>query len=494
MNRAAKLLSGSAWNMAGQVLPLLVAVATIPWLISAVGLERFGFIALAWVLVGYASLFDLGIGRAVIRTVSARLAQGDREGADASGQAGLSFLLLLGLVVMAFTLLGTPLLVDRVLVVPTSLQGEAQGALRLLALSLPFVMLTSGYVGVLSAYQDFRLLNLVRALFSVLSYALPLAVALAGWATLPAVVGTIVALRAAGTVAFAWACARHHGFRWWPRRPPREQALELLQLGGWMSVSNVVGPLLTYLDRLLIAALVPLRAVGIYSAPYDLATRMLVIPYSIVAALFPMSAALQPGSPQAGKALSDITRYLFLSMFPLMFGTLALAHPAMRLWLGAEVGEQAAVVLQILAVGVFLNALTQGPATLIQAAGKPRDMALLHLAELPLFLAVLWALTTRLGIVGTALAASLRFAVDAAAVFWLAHRGFVMGPWPWRAAARPALLALALFAAALPCRSWLAALGVLVIGGLVFATYGWQVLLASSEKSHIAAWLSRRRH
>ena len=53
---------------------------------------------------------------------------------------------------------------------------------------------------------------------------------------------------------------------------------------------------------------------------------------------------------------------------------MALAHPAMTLWLGPDIGTQAGEVLQILAVGVFLNALAQGPATLIQAAGRPRDI------------------------------------------------------------------------------------------------------------------------
>ena len=492
MSRDHKLLWGSAWNLAGQAVPLLVAIAAIPWLIHWVGLERFGFIALAWVLIGYAGLFDLGIGRALIRTVSARLAQGDTPGADGSGRTGLTFLLGLGLLAGGLTALLAPSLVSHVLVVPPALQAEAEGAMFMLALSLPFVMLTSGYVAVLSAHQAFKLLNLIRGSFSVLSYLLPLALAAAGQVSLPAVVGTIVVLRIVGTLAFAVVCSARLGFRWRVDRPDRRLSLELLSLGGWMSVSNIVSPLLSYLDRLLIGALVPLRSVGIYAAPYDLLARLMVLPYAVVAAFFPIATAIEPGTPMASKALCDISRYLFLLMFPLLFAAMALAQPAMGLWLGPEIGAQAAAVLQILVVGVFFNALAQGPATLIQAAGRPRDMAILHLLELPLFLLLLWQLTVRWGITGTAVAATLRLSLDAAAVFVLALRSFVARPWPWRGAVVPALMAATLLGLAQPCRDWPAAAAVLLVGGAVFVLLAWKLLLLPGEQQRIVAFFKSR--
>ena len=493
MSPARKLIWGSAWNLAGQAVPLVVAIAAIPWLIRWVGLDRFGFIALAWVLIGYASLFDLGIGRALIRTMSARLAQGDTAGADGSGRTGLTFLLALGLLAAALTALATPLLIQHLLQVPPALQDEAQGALFLLALSLPFVMLTSGYVAVLSAHQDFKRLNLIRGSFSVLSYLLPLALAGAGWVSLPAVVGMIVVLRIVGTLAFALACSRRFGFRWRVHRPDRTLSLELLSLGGWMSVSNIVSPLLSYLDRLLIGALVPLRGVGIYAAPYDLLSRLMVLPYAVMAAFFPAATAIEPGGAAAKRALCDLSRYLFLLMFPLLFVAMALAQPAMGLWLGPQIGAQAALVLQILVVGVFCNALAQGPATLIQAAGRPRDMAMLHLFELPLFLLLLWQLTARWGITGTAIAATLRLSLDAAAVFVLALRGLVARPWPWRGAVLPALLAAALLALAQPCSDWAAAAALIGIGGAMYLLLGWKLILLPEERQQIVAWLASRR-
>src|SRR5687768_3823520 len=63
-------------NLAGHGAPLLAALFLLPPLVLRLDAERFGFLALAWALVGYFSLFDLGLGRALSRLVA------ERRGAD----------------------------------------------------------------------------------------------------------------------------------------------------------------------------------------------------------------------------------------------------------------------------------------------------------------------------------------------------------------------------------------------------------------------------
>jgi O-antigen/teichoic acid export membrane protein len=305
------------------------------------------------------------------------------------------------------------------------------------------------------------------------------------------VVGAIVLVRAVGTAAFAHACRRHCGFVWHPAWPPAEETRPLLAVGGWISVSNLVGPILGQLDRLIIGALVPLRSVGVYAAPADLTTRLMALPYAIVGAFFPRASHLAAGSPEAARAMADLTRWLYLVMLPPLVVLMALAWPALTLWLGPGIGGEAALVLQLLLPGVFANTLAQGPATLIQAAGRPRDIALLHLAELPVFLLLLWALTSRFGIVGTAIAASLRLALDTGAVFWLARRGGLGGAMRWRTAL-PALAGAALVLALVsPCRNWAVALPVALLGGAGVAALGWRWGLRAHERERLKAFVRR---
>src|SRR4051794_17561211 len=103
MNSAAnKILRNSGWNLVGQALPLAAALIAIPALVRILGAERFGVLTLIWGLVGYFSMFDLGIGRALTKVISERLAKGTTDLADIVG-TGLAL-------AVGFGLLGTALL------------------------------------------------------------------------------------------------------------------------------------------------------------------------------------------------------------------------------------------------------------------------------------------------------------------------------------------------------------------------------------------------
>ena len=59
------LARNTIWNLLGQVLPMVVGVVAIPPLVHSLGVDRFGVLSLAWIIIGYFSLFDLGMGRAL---------------------------------------------------------------------------------------------------------------------------------------------------------------------------------------------------------------------------------------------------------------------------------------------------------------------------------------------------------------------------------------------------------------------------------------------
>jgi hypothetical protein len=66
-------------NALGWLLPMLLALGAIPVLVRTLGTDRFGVLSLVWTLVGYFSLFDLGLGRAVTQLVAERLGREQRE-------------------------------------------------------------------------------------------------------------------------------------------------------------------------------------------------------------------------------------------------------------------------------------------------------------------------------------------------------------------------------------------------------------------------------
>src|SRR5437016_14651538 len=105
LDRPGTLLTGgsrlarhSVFNVIGQAIPFLAAFFAIPLLVRGLGTDRFGVLTLAWVVIGYFSLFDLGLGRALTQVVAAKLSERDETQAPAVVWPALGMMLGLGLV------------------------------------------------------------------------------------------------------------------------------------------------------------------------------------------------------------------------------------------------------------------------------------------------------------------------------------------------------------------------------------------------------------
>jgi O-antigen/teichoic acid export membrane protein len=111
----------------------------------------------------------------------------------------------------------------------------------------------------------------------------------------------------------------------------------------------------------------------------------------------------------------------FAILFPLILVMTLFAPEGLRFWLGADFARRSAAILQILAIGVFVNSLANIPYALLQASGRPDLTAKLHVAEIPFYLAMLyWAIRMR-GNEGAAIAWTCRLCAEAAVLFFLSR-------------------------------------------------------------------------
>jgi len=438
------------WNLLGNGAPLLVAVFSIPILIQGLGKERFGVLTLAWALIGYASLFDLGLGRALTQLVAKKLGAGEHGEVPTLVWTSLILMLVLGFVGALVAMLLSPWLAHRALNVPVTLQRETLRSFYLLGLSIPVVIGTAGLRGLLEAHQRFGLINALRIPMSVYSFASPLLVLPFSKSLFP-VVAVLVGGRVIGCAAHLWVCLRvapelRDRIAW-----HRPAVRPLLRFGGWMTVTNVVGPLMVMLDRFLIGALVSMTAVAYYATPYEAVTKLWLLPGALMGVMFPaFSTGFAQDRERTAVLFGRSVKSLFLVLFPIMLCTVALAQDGLQLWLGHEFALHSFRVLQWLAVGVFINSLALVPFALVQGVGRPDLTATLHLIELPLYLGLLWWLISTRGIEGAAIAWTARVAVDALFLFGLAKR-FLPGKSPLRlrTALLPAIALLILAFAAL---------------------------------------------
>src|SRR5437867_7324783 len=265
-------------NLIGQIVPAFVALFTIPYVIHSLGAERFGILSLVWVMLGYLSMFDLGLGRATTKFVAEALGKGTRDEIPAIVWTSLLSQTLLSLICVGALALATPILVERVFAIPAYLESEAKTCFWLLIGCLPVLLYSWSLKGVLEAAQRFDLVNAVRIPSTSLSFLLP-AVAVALGFQLRGIMLFLVLSMVGTGVAYLLLCIKVFPGLLQPS-VSRAMTKPLFSYGGWITLCSVLVPILVYTDRLLISALVSVAALAYYSAPYELASRLQVFPWS----------------------------------------------------------------------------------------------------------------------------------------------------------------------------------------------------------------------
>ncbi len=415
------LARNTVWNIIGRSVPLLAAIFAIPLLIEGLGTERFGVLTLAWMVVGYFSLFDLGLGRALTKLVADKLGAGQEGEIPPLVWTGLT--LMAGLGIVAMLLLGglTRWLVLDVLKIPVDLQSETINAFYLLALSIPLVISTAGLRGVLEAYQRFGLINAVRIPMGTFYVMGPLMV-LPFTVNLFPIVAVLVAGRTISWIVYFGLCLRN--VPWLGILVlHRTHMRPLLSFGGWITVSNVIGPLLLYLDRFFIGALISMTAVAYYTTPYEIVTKFLVIPSAVLGVMFPaFSVSFAQSKTRATYLYKQAMKYIFSVMFPIAIVVVVFAQDGLAIWLNEEFAANSYQVAQLLVTGVLISSMGLVSQALVQASGRPDLTAKLHMVELPMYLTYLWVLLHAYGIIGAAIAWVIRVTISALVLTFLAHR------------------------------------------------------------------------
>jgi O-antigen/teichoic acid export membrane protein len=410
------------YNISGYGIPLLFALIIIPFLIDGLGDERFGILNLALVIIGYFSLFDFGLGKTLTKIIAEKI--GSSQTAEVPRIFWTSLYLMIGISIFGTITLSflTPFLVNSFFNISETLRGETISSFYLLALSLPIVIANAGFRGVLEAYQKFNIINSIRIVLGILTFLVPL-ICLIFTKNLFWIIFFLTVVRLIVWVVYIVQCFKldlnlKKDFRF-----DSKLVKSILKLGGWMTVSNVIGPLITYLDRFLIGSLISATAITFYVTPYEVVTKLLLIPAAIMGVLFPVFSANYLNNPEFNKKLVlRGTKYIFILLFPLSLLIITFSYQGMELWLGRKFADTSFLILRFLAAGVFFNSLAYIPFTFLQGIGKPDITAKVHLIELPLYLIAILIAINEAGINGVAFVWFIRMLIDFIVLFQLTKK------------------------------------------------------------------------
>lgn len=412
------------FNLLGHVLPILVALVSVPVIAHSAGVDRLGALGVVWALVGYFSFLDFGLSRVVTRRVAHAADQHYLQEELAQLRGFFWWRAVPGLIVIGLLLLLTRSLFARFLP-PGALGMELVQGWSWIAWCVPVTLATNWLRGALEGVHRFARVNLLRSVFGAWNYAGPAIVALYR-PTLDALIVGIVVGRILALAAHALACLQaEREILIGPSRSHRSSIRSFFQEGGWITISNVISPLMLYSDRFVLAALLPPRAVAWYVTGQEVMLRTLVIPGALAGVLFPKFAG-RPDADDGEQVLASLyrrgIRVVSALMLPLCVLAAAIAYDGLRLWLGESFAANGHRVVEIIAIGVFANAICHLPHAWLQATGHADRTAKAHLIELPLYAAALFVAVLHWGIIGAAVAWTLRVVLDCMVLLRMAGR------------------------------------------------------------------------
>ena len=419
MNDLQKLLTTSniltksvAWNFIGLIIPLVIAFVCIPVLIHGLGEERFGLLTIIWMSVGYFSLLDIGIGRALTKLVSEFSGRDSIESIASLIWSSLVMLLVLGVFGGVVLVLSSSYIIENLLNISVSLHNEAISAFQVIAASLPVVIVTSALIGLLESQQLFHGIAIIRIPLGVATFLGPV-VALNFSNSLFIITVLLFIFRIiAAVLYFNMVCDVF-------KNALSAFIVDIASLrlvfnfGGWIAVINIINPILTYFDRFILSYVTNMSIVAYYTTPFEILSRIQIVPQSIAGVLFPaISMSYANDKSRAASLFADSSNIMLFIMVPIMSAAHLMAPEILGFWLGGKFVDASSSVVRWLSFGWMINVVAQPSFTLLQGVGRPDLVAKTHLAEVVPYILIVLYLTSQYGVVGAAMAWFLRVFVD----------------------------------------------------------------------------------
>jgi len=415
VKKKVKIGRSSFINLIGHAIPFIAAVIAIPLLIKSMGEELFGALTIILAIMGVFSIFDFGIGRTVTKLISERL--GSRKISDIKEILNLSIYLniIISLVGVLVVIFGINYIIED------SWAGLSKYEINiirnLMAIAIPVVILNGTFRGVLEAFGYFDTIAIIRSVTGTMVMILPFLV----WThTLSFIysIGVIVCVRGIELITYCLFVNYKLINIDLKLKSTVKHLRDIASFAGWMSISNILSSITLYFDRFILNATVSLSSVAYYVTPFEMLNRLTIIPGAIAGVLFPELTYLKEKDKEKFQYMYiHSIKIIYIITWLLFMIIILFANNILSIWVGDEFANNSATVMQLIALGMFVNCNAYVPYALIQASGRPDLTAKLSIFETIIFPIAIYYTAVGYGINGVALVFAVRGAVNTLLLF-----------------------------------------------------------------------------
>ena len=358
------------FNGLAQIAPIVASLAITPVLIDRLGADRFGIWSLALIILSTLVSLDAGVSASLGRYFAAHAARNERVEAGRMLVGSLVFFLLLGVVATLVAYVLAPVLVG-VFNVPADLESEAIWALRWLPPLAVVALAGNASAALLQGNGMFRELALATAT-SAGVFVVAVVVLVNPGADLPQLF-VAAAMRYAVIAVGGVILARKHIVIRRPLLPSLSTLRELGRYSTRMQLVAMTGFVNAELDGFVIAAVAPVRYVGLYSIGLQAASAARSVPlYAFSPLLTRLTTTFRSEGRQAAAVEFDYLERRWLPSV-LGYGVLALSAIgfSVTIWLGDDYVLSGVVAVVLLTGYIVHVGLTGMRTCYVRAIGRP---------------------------------------------------------------------------------------------------------------------------
>lgn len=416
-----KVVKGSLWTLAGQVAPLAVSLVTTPFTIRMLGTEGYGVFILIGLIPTYLGFADFGMGMASTKFGSEAYAEGDLEKEARVVRTAALISLCTSVPIAALLMIFAGYIIS-LFNVPAEFTSQATLALRLA--SVTFVI--NFLCGIFNTPQLARLrmdLNtLINATSRILGLLATPIVLYLGYGIVGAITVLLIAsvLNLIGHLIVSRSLLPHLVRRTIDPSTVRPA----IKFGGGLIFAGIAGLLLANIEKGFLSAVSSVVELAYYSVAFVLAGVLTMFSSAMSQSLLPAFARLQLESDEIrlNNVYNRAIRINVIWLIPAAVVLAIFSRLFFSLWAGPDFGTGSTPPFFILLFGLIFHVITYLPFTAIMAAGRSDLIARIYWFELLPYLVIVGILVYNRGILGAAIAWSLRIAVDAVVLLYFANR------------------------------------------------------------------------
>jgi O-antigen/teichoic acid export membrane protein len=418
-----KIVRNTRYNFFWKLWEIVAALFLTPYILSHVGLERYGIWALVTLVTGYFGLLDLGIGAAYVKHISECYSNKDRNGLNEIINTGFSFYLIFSVVIILLAFLFIHPIMG-ILKIPSGLQAEASVVIICGIALFGF----SGAASVFSAVQaglqrmDISVkISMVSSMLNVIGVILMLS---NGAGLIGLMLNNIIVFFIATVINVIVAYKLLPGLVFAPFvRVKKAVFMKLFSFGYRMQIVRLGELVLYQTDRLLIAIFFGVKFVGIYQVGAMLVNYAKQLPLFLLPAALPAAAEISTRKDTVKLVQLYLrgTKYLFVITAPIMALLVSLAHLVVKLWVGDGYGISATIV-QILAAGYLVNVTVGMAFTVGMGIGLTKMLSRSAMITMLVNLILSVILIKLIGFYGVAIATSIALITGPVYIYFELHR------------------------------------------------------------------------